>query len=335
MRWLWAALPVALLVWLSWRPPAVFLEWWRDGFWPAWQAGLLSLQVAAGFPLALVVLPLLLAAVLVLPAAVWLRSRRLSGALLTLVAAAALTGLLIQGSWGLNYTREGVARQLELERGGTRDERRALAGYLLGVLKATAQADEDPRGALLSARAELAELLGPLGYRVPDGPLPWRVPAGTFLFFGVAGSVFPPTLEAFTDGAMPEWQQVAVGIHELAHVAGVAREDDATLLGALAGLRSAHPYARYALALHALAGIELPVPERLELLRSLPERAADDLSQALTLAARTESAFFSRLQERYLNLWLRFQKRPGGTGDYALGASRLPLALQSGLLPPL
>lgn len=334
MRWLLPAALSGLLVWLSWKPPGGFLGWWLDVFWPAWQRSVLAFQEVAAFPLAAVMLPLMIVAVVIVPVWAWVRTKRFREFFFAFMTAAAVSGLLLQLGWGLNYNRPGVARQLQLSRGGTLAERRELAGYLLAVLQGSPDRPGNPAGALSAARAELGELLGPLGYRVLPGPLPYRVPSGSFLFFGVAGSVFPPTVEAFTDAAMPEWQQVAVGIHELAHVAGVAREDDATLLGALAGLRSSHPYARYALALHTLAGIELPLPERLELLQQLPPRAADDLSNALRVASYYESPAFSALQQRSLDAWLRFNRRPGGTGDYSLGASRLPLALASGLLPP-
>lgn len=335
MRWLLPTGLTGLLVWLSWQPPEAFLSWWTESFWPAWQPAVLTLQKAVVFPLAAVVLPLMVIAVTALPLWLWWRTRRFRNFVFTFVTAAALAGLVLQIGWGFNYSRPGVARQLALDRGGTRAERQALAEYLLGVLHETAAADTEPADALLSARLELGELLEPLGYRVLPGPLPWRVPAGSFLFFGVAGSVFPPTVEAFTDAALPDWQQVAVGIHELAHVAGVAREDDATLLGALAGLRSTQPFARYSLALHTLAAIELPVQERLTYLRQLPERAASDLSAALGRARQHESRMFSRAQERALNTWLKLQKRPEGTAEYSLGVSRLPLALENDLLPPL
>src|SRR5699024_295263 len=63
VRWLLPAGLTGLLVWLSWQPPEAFLSWWTESFWPAWQPAVLTLQKAVVFPLAAVVLPLMVIAV--------------------------------------------------------------------------------------------------------------------------------------------------------------------------------------------------------------------------------------------------------------------------------
>src|SRR5690625_853783 len=151
MRWL---LPTGLggvLVWLSWNPPDFFLNWWLEAFWPAWQRNLLGLQEAVPFPLAAVVLPLMIAAVVLVPAWAWLRTKRFREFAFWFMTAAAGSGLLLQAGWGLNYNRPGVARELQLNRGGTLSERRDLAAYLLAVLENSPDAPGNPAGALSSA----------------------------------------------------------------------------------------------------------------------------------------------------------------------------------------
>lgn len=333
MRWLIPAGLLLLLALLASGRPRAFVDTWLQGIWPTLFSFWQSVQQASPFPVVSVLAPLIAVALLVLPLLAWLKNSQPADGAFVLVLAVTVLLAWIQLGWGLNYHREPVAEQLQLTGSTTLQQRRELGEYLLAVVTETAGSPADVQQATRAAAAELSELLRPLGYPGPLQVDPVEVPAGLFLTFDVAGSLFPPSLEGLIDGGMSDWQQVAVGVHELTHVAGVAREDDATLLAALAGLRSSDGFARYALALDSFIRLELP-PGELELLRAaLPTRAHADLAAAAEVSGRYRSVPLSRLQTAVFGLWLRLQGSEGGVADYSAGASRLPLALEAGLLP--
>lgn len=311
------------------RPLAL---WWLGSVWPQlfslWQ----SVQLFLPFPTSAVLLPLVLLAFLA-PLVVWFRRPRASGALLNLATVTAVLLLWLQLLWGVNYQREPAWRQLQLDGPVSEAQQLELAAYLLAVITEEQHAAADVARAVRSGSAELDRLLAGLGH---PGPLRVGVtglPAGWLLSFSVSGMIFPLSLEPLTDSGLPDWQQVSVGVHELSHVAGVAGEDDATLLAALAGLRAEDGYARYASALDAFSRLRLPVSLQQELLVQLPPRALHDLEAARAALARHRISWLADVQAGLFDWWLKLQGSEAGLADYSLGASRLPLALEAGLLP--
>lgn len=333
MRWLIpTGILLALALFASGRPQ-VLLIFWQENIWPVlfgfWQ----SVQQSLPFPAVSVLAPLLALALILLPLIAWRQNSRPVDGVFVLVMSLTVLLAWMQLGWGLNYSREPVAQQLELTGSTTLEQRQELAGYLLSVLHDTAGSPVEVELATRAAANELSELLRPLGYPGPLAVPPVRTPAGLFMAFGVAGSLFPASLEGLVDGGLADWQLVAVGVHELTHVAGVAREDDATLLASMAGLRSSDDYARYALALDSFARLELPPAEREQLRAALPARAREDLAEAAALNQQYTLEPLSRLQTAVFGFWLRLQGSEAGVADYSLGASRLPLALEAGWLP--
>lgn len=331
MRWLWpAALLLVMVVAASGWPEGVHVAW-QQQVWPLLFGFWSSLQQLLPFPVVWVLLPLLLLGILTVTVLAW--RRRASSGVFALVMSVMLVFAWIQFGWGLNYSRPPVAGQLGLTGSSSPEQRRDLAGWLSGQIAETMTAPRDVEAATAAAAAELGALVLPLGYPDPAQNRPVRTPAGVFMVFGVAGSIFPFSLEGLIDPGLTDWQQVAVGVHELTHVAGVAREDDATLLAALAGLRSSDSFARYSLALDAFTRLELPPEEFTELLQQLPEQARRDLQEAREADARYRSQALSGLQSAAFTFWLRLQGSEAGLADYSLGVSRLPLALEAGMLP--
>lgn len=325
-------LPLLLLC-ISLVPASLWPAWlqnaWQRQVWPALNGWCQAVQAASPLPLA----PLLLAVLLLLLAGAVLRRGPPATRLRRATLLVAVLVCWLQLTWGGNYARPAVAGQLGLSGRASPDQRQELVDYLLQVLQETAGAEPDVEAATIAARGELQRLLPSLSLGQVLRAEPVRVPAGLFLSFGVSGSLFPFTLEALVDSGLTDWQQVAVGVHELAHVAGVAREDDATLLASLAGLRSGHDYARYALALDALLQLELLPDERATALSRLPARALADVEAAAEAARAYRSSLLSAAQNRLFSIWLRLQGSEQGLADYSVGASRLPLALEAGLLP--
>lgn len=232
-------------------------------------------------------------------------------------------------NWGFNYARLPLRYSLELT--GLADEAAQveLFRYLAGVLHETRAATPDAEVALASAAMSLNKLSARLGLATLS-PVVRDAPGGLLLLGGVSGFIFPLTLEPHLDAALPPYQRVSVGIHELAHVAGIASESDATLLAALAGLRAEDPFTRYSVALQHIYGIPLPKEQRDELLQLIPASARREARAAGTAYLELRSPWYSQLRERVLDLYLKWQGAADGTADYGNGARQLALAYHQG-----
>lgn len=77
-----------------------------------------------------------------------------------------------------------------------------------------------------------------------DGAIKACVP-GLLMSFGTRGVFSPFTFEAHVDPVLPPLDMPFTAVHELAHVAGFAREDEANFVGWLACARSEDPLFRY------------------------------------------------------------------------------------------
>ena len=105
----------------------------------------------------------------------------------------------------------------------------------------------DVDAALERAFAGLAgrvDLGGDFGARRPPAKVPETSVVLSWL--GIAGVYVPFTGEALVNGQPPAWSQVMTRAHEKAHQRFIAAEDEATFVGALAGIGSDEPLLRYA-----------------------------------------------------------------------------------------
>lgn len=102
--------------------------------------------------------------------------------------------------------------------------------------------------------------------RLPQAEKPWISALMTRL--GISGIFSPFTAEAHVNGQLPDPMLAFTTAHELAHLAGFAREDESNFIGAMVCERAENPYVRYSGALssvmHALPALMLVNPERAE-----------------------------------------------------------------------
>jgi hypothetical protein len=240
------------------------------------------------------------------------------------VGALALTLLLVGASWfllgwGLSYGRAPAERLLSLPE----SIRPGIPSLLLADLTAELHAFDDAQvdeaaaiAALARAIEELADDVGGVRPTLPSRV--HRLPPGTLLTFGSAGIVSPFTLEAHVDGGLPPAAFVAVAAHELAHLAGFAGEADAELIGAVAGLTSDHPFARYSVALtqgwRLAAGLD--DAERASWLAALPQRARNDLAALRDAGERYRRERLVAPIATLYDGYLRLQGVSAGNGDY-------------------
>lgn len=168
--------------------------------------------------------------------------------------------------------------------------------------------------------------------------LPHRVkatPAGALLRLGYAGVVVPWLLEPHVDAGLPPPAALAVGLHELAHVAGFAQEAEAEAVAVLAGLTCADPRVRYAAALNMASSLRagMPADAAGAFVAAWPLRALGDASAASEAAARYRVAFLQRGANAVYGAYLRAQGGAEGLREYGRGTRLgLVLLLQSGVL---
>ena len=261
-------------------------------------------------------------AIVALAVAAWRGSRlRASGLVTVLALAAVLWGV---AAWGVHYRRAPVAERLGLAATATSSEVERLTSMLLATITDAAPADPLDDAAARAGVEAIAHAMRALAAELEgwDVALPESVvqlPAGSLLVFGTSGIVSPWWLEAHVDGALPPAARIAVAAHELAHLAGWAREDEAEALGALAAWRANDPNARYAGTLFQVARLAstLPEAEREALYAQLPDRAREDLRAAADAARAYGNPALVRLSRRLYDRYLRTQGIDDGIRSYA------------------
>ncbi|MDZ7801563.1 MAG: DUF3810 family protein [Trueperaceae bacterium] len=304
---------------VAWRDGAA--EAWAVRVYPGWTQLLVPLSERGAVPwtplLALVLLGMAWASVR--GAGGWIHSvTRLAG-LALLVAAS------FQASWGLHGAASGPATRL-LDGAPPYQESADLVQLeerLREVLTATAPSGAfDVAGAADAVRAELAAL-------APGVRLPARVkhpPRGMLAALGTAGVISPWTLEVHVEPTLPPWSYQSVHAHELAHLAGHDNEALTEFAGLLAGLRAAHPHARYAAALRAWASL----PAAVRAPHPGPARAMQDLNAQREHAAAARRDGMARALWWAYDRWLRLRGQPRGIEGYADGVRMLARASRAG-----
>lgn len=191
------------------------------------------------------------------------RLRVLGAFLVPALPGAYLLFLLV---WGLNYDRWPAARLFGLDsRGGDAGELAALGAELAqAAAGARASLAEDAAGVV---RADAADVLrrAPRGYATLAAAHPWLprltarpkalISSGLFSRLGITGLYMPFTGEAHVNVDAPAMLWPATACHELAHQRGLAREDEASFVGYLAGRAHPDPDFRYSAAFDVLGDV--------------------------------------------------------------------------------
>lgn len=241
--------------------------------------------------------------------------------------------------WGMGYGRLPVESRLHLDEAQVSAEEllRIQEGLLIVILRDQPKeaADRDPGRALLSVSQAMEEVLKDWDGRPVR--LPRRVkatPAGLLMMNGTAGVCAPFTLEPHVDGGLPETAFVSVGAHELGHIAGMCDEGETNLIGYVAGLRAADPFARYAVALDVYLGVarQLGKEALKAALDQLPEQAREDMRRAREAHERYRIAWLQKWSWRAYNQYLKSQGVQEGVRSYGRGTQLLAKAWRAGHL---
>lgn len=272
VKWIIAAVIslIAAAVLIAARCSQAFADWFCFNIYPVFSGigarvcGVLSFSVGEFF-VALVILGVLAGLVFL---AVYVKRRKgrrwlafFGGLSWGGIAAAALF-LAVTFNCLVGYSRTPFSSYSGLTlREHTAEELRELAVYLIGEANKCAEAVElDGEGRAVkpdnfnqlavSAMSTLAD-----SYPVLDTyyPQPKAVLASEVMSnVNIAGIYFPVTVEANYNQAMPVSSQGFTACHELSHLSGFIREDEANFIAFIACRESGDPYFRYSGYLSAL-----------------------------------------------------------------------------------
>ena len=256
------------------------------------------------------------------------------------VAASLAVYALFLATWGANYSRSPLEARTVLELApATTEEMTDLTLSLAQMVADNAHAAHNANlsAAFWAGKASLRDVIYTLeGQEVT---LPSRVkatPPGLLMLSGQATGVISPFwLEAHVDGALPDYAFLAVGLHELAHVAGYSGEAETDFVAAMAGLQADDPYVRYSMALSLFSRFawRLPGDAYGAAYDLLPQVAIGDLAerQAVRLKYRPPKPV-QKVQTKVYDSYLRTQGVSAGIQDYGRVANYLASAERTGLL---
>jgi len=235
--------------------------------------------------------------------------------------------------WGLNHQRQAFAVSAGL------DTRPAPASELEGLCEelvvsanrlrqglseddsGVLSLDDGPRGALERTAAGLR--IAAREYRDLGGPCARPKPvlaSGVLSRLGIAGLYFPFTGEANVNVALPAPYLPFSACHELAHLRGFAREDEASFLGYVACSLHPDPDFRYSAslaassqALRALAGV---APEAARGIAGKRSAAVRRDVKALAEWVERHRSRATEVSQRVNDVYLRAQGTKDGVASY-------------------
>ena len=264
--WILLALPAAILLLLAAGNPD-FAEWYA--LHPYAFLSRVGNAVTGIFPFSLAEILVILLLIGVPVALIWFlihffrsKGRRgvvLGKGLLNLLCFASVLLLLFTLNCGINYNRHTFAETCGLElRPSSTKELTDLSHHLAEKLNELRPlVKEDENGMMISSFSSLQEqgaaareafntlheecpLLSP-GYSDPKAVMNSRVMS----WFHITGVYFPFTFEANVNVDVPAYSIPATMCHELSHLRGFMREDEANFIGYLACCRSSSPDFQY------------------------------------------------------------------------------------------
>jgi len=226
--------------------------------------------------------------------------------------------------WGLNYHRPPIAQRWSLSPGAVDPSQiQALAAEAVAIANQLAPpAPAEPWPISRDAR-RLAQYVRQIA-REQDSATPLlQIPAHIPLawpvlqWLGIDGVTSPFFHEVLLNPQPNSPVRGAVLAHELAHAAGYAREDAASMVGLLACKRSRDPADRYAYAMYLLLQLsQVKLANGKPAVTQLNPRPLADLRAELDRLRRRESPL-TRAQQQLNNLYLKTAGDPHGTSSYS------------------
>ena len=255
-------------------------------------------------------------------------------------AASLVVYALFLATWGANYSRSSLEARTALELApATTEEMTSLTLSLAQIVADNAHAAHGPNlnAAFWAGKASLRDVI--YDFEGQEVTLPSRVkatPPGLLMLSGQATGVISPFwLEAHVDRALPDYAFLAVGLHELAHVAGYSSEAETDFVAAMAGLKADDPYVRYSVALSLFSRFawQLPGDAYQAAYDLLPQVAIDDLAKRRAVRVKySPPKPVRKVQAKVYDSYLRTQGVSAGIKDYGRVANYLASAEREGML---
>ncbi len=205
--------------------------------------------------------------------------------LTTLCLLLGLTAFLYTACCGVNYYRRPFSSYLELEvRDSSVEELAGLCTFLTEKVNETAGAEPDRGSWNAGGRRAMSSLAETYPQLAGYYPRPKPLIGSWFLSVQQLSGIYSPfTVEANYNRAMTEYNIPHTICHELSHLRGFMREDEANFIGYLACIGSEDPFFRYSgyLTGWIYAGNALAAQDReayAGLYARLDERARADLA---------------------------------------------------------
>ena len=285
-----------------------------------------------------VALTLLIASVLWIPAWLLLHTVRVRRGRLTLWQATGrtLSVLAIAGAigfhtfylfWGYNYLRPPLEQRLGLEGADFSAARRSeMARWIVSEAVtrrvSVPEWDRDELNVLIDAAIDKA--VRDLEGRGPPVVSPLKGDGSTRLLAlqGNRGVISPFTLEAHVDFRLPAFALPFVAAHEKAHLAGFARERDASFVAWYALTQSDDPRLRYA-GYFGVVNYFLNSETR-----GMAQSLQADFAAMRAYRDETVSAPLQRRSQQVYGVYLRANRMEAGLGDYFQVAELIQAWLQ-------
>ncbi len=333
VRWGRAAVAVSAAAGAALVPldPVLVERWYSRGSYPAIQSVLTSISGAV--PLALLDVWIVLAAGLAVRG-LWRigraprggRGRALAGAAVNGVVAVSIVYLAFLACWGLNYRRPPVTARLEFDRARVTDQAVAAAAAravsALNGLHARAHDELDSQPGDASLRLALAPAFGQAQRALGEEPFarPAR-PKTSMLspylrWASVDGLINPLGLEVIVNPDLLPVERPFVLAHEWGHLAGWARESEASLVAWLT-CRAGGSAAQYSgwLSLYWHLRRDVDPDRRAALERQLAAGPRQDLDAIAARLARGQPIVREASWRTY-DSFLKANRVPSGVRNY-------------------
>lgn len=240
--------------------------------------------------------------------------------------------------WGAGYQRKPIEAKLNLEIVKPEEnEIRQVIDDLLIIIKENNLPREkrNPEQSIQQISKSMQKIVSDWdGIPIYLPPRVRRTPPGLFLFNGTAGMCFPFTLEPHVDGALPPHAFVSTSAHELAHIAGICGEAEASFVGYVSALHADDPFAKYSSALDIYVRLAsfLPGEERKKAMEQLPPEAQQDLKEEREIVNKYRVKWFSDISWKAYDKYLKTQGVEEGVRDYGRATNLLLAGIRKGII---
>lgn len=229
--------------------------------------------------------------------------------------------IVFYGCWGLNYTRLGIADQLQLEvKPYSNEELTELVQVLVTHLNDLDSTARLTRGALSQKHLLFAEAVEAYdSLAAHDARFAYRTSSikpslYSYLedYLGFGGYYNPFSGEAQVNTTLPVFTLPFTACHEMAHQLGYAKENEANFVGYLSARSSADPAFRYSVYfdLYQYAARELYVRDS-TLLKPLKQQLKPAIREDFKELQRFSRKYASPLEPAMMKLYARYLRANG------------------------